>query len=103
MNIYSNGVATIALLIALAAVLYARKSMLEAKKANDIGRLNTLWSFRHHYQQELSDNRLLLSNINSNGSLEDLFLARIEELESKLKPISKEIDDYHLRYFECKA
>ena len=41
--------AVLALLVSALAALYARWSAREAKKANDIGRLNALLALRTHY------------------------------------------------------
>lgn len=57
----------LALLVAGLSALYARWAVNEAKKANDIGRLNSLFALRAHYLQ-LMDHQLKIAEIMPNGS-----------------------------------
>lgn len=85
----------LAILISILAALYARSSAAEAKKANNIGRLNALVALRTHYlalsqyQVELAK---ILSVIPSGAQAA---FESFENLDGKLRQVNAEIDRYH--------
>ncbi len=87
--------AALALLASGLAALYARWSAAEARKANDIGRLNALLSLRTHYlalMQHQVDLAKFLQN--SPGGLQAAQSA-YADLDTKLREVNREIDKQH--------
>lgn len=87
--------AVLALLASGLAVLYARRSAKEAKKSNDIGRLNALLTLRTHYLA-LMQHQFELSKILSH-SPSGLKAVRntYADLDTKLREVNREIDKQH--------
>jgi len=84
-----------AVLIASLAALYARWSAHEAKKANDIGRLNALLALRQHYL-ELINHQAKLAELLENSSSGIIAVREAHaNLDEKLRDVSREIDKYH--------
>lgn len=84
-----------AALISGLAALYARWSAREAKKANDIGRLNALLALRQHYLELMNHQIKLAELLKSSQSGTQAAIEAFENLDSKLRDISNEIDKYH--------
>lgn len=87
--------ASLALLASFLAALYARWSAAEAKKANDIGRLNALLALRTHYlalMQHQTDLAQVLRN--SPGGLKAA-QNTYADLDTRLREVSHEIDKQH--------
>ena len=87
--------AALALLASGLAALYARWSAAEARKANDIGRLNALLALRTHYlalMQHQADMAEVLRH--SPGGLQAAQGA-YADLDTKLREVSGEIDKQH--------
>jgi hypothetical protein len=87
--------AIISVLIAFPAALYARHAANEARRSNDIGRLNSLFSLRIHYLH-LMDNQEKMAEIlcrSESGMMrvQDVYA----DLDSKLREVSAEIKKYH--------
>lgn len=83
-------ISLLALIVSLVAAAYARR-------ANDLGRLNSLLSLRTHYlalmerQVKLAE---LLSNLPSGlKAVQDSY----SEMNTKLREVSHEIDKYHVK------
>lgn len=87
--------AMIAALIAACSALYAHRSAKEAKRANDIGRLNALLSLRQHYLELLRHQEIMakqLEHIPSGlRSVRDTYA----DLDSKMRQVTAELDLFH--------
>ncbi|MDI3275880.1 hypothetical protein [Pseudomonas sp. AL03] len=84
-----------AVLIASLAALYARWSANEAKKANDIGRLNALLALRQHYLELMNHQAKLAELLKTSSSGIQAVRETYGELDTKLRDVSREIDKYH--------
>ncbi|AYC32137.1 hypothetical protein D3880_06950 [Pseudomonas cavernae] len=84
-----------AALIAGLAALYARWSAHEAKKANDIGRLNALLALRQHYLELMNHQVKLAEFLKSSPSGTQAARETYAELDTKLRDVSREIEKYH--------
>jgi hypothetical protein len=84
-----------ATLIAGLAALYARWSACEAKKANDIGRLNALIALRQHYLELMNHQVKLAELFKGSSSGTQAVNETYAELDTKLRNVSHEIDKYH--------
>lgn len=84
-----------AALIASLAALYARWSANEAKKANDIGRLNALLALRQHYLELMNHQAKLAELLKTSPSGSQAVRETYAELDTKLRDVSCEIDKYH--------
>lgn len=91
----SETIAFIAALVAALSALYARWSFKEARKANDIGRMNALLAFRQHYLQLMEHQTKLSSVLKETDSGMQAIRDKNAELDMKLREISKEIENYH--------
>lgn len=60
----SDVISLVAGVIAVVAVVYARKSAKEAERANNMGRLNALLSFRAHYLELMRHQETRLNSLN---------------------------------------
>jgi len=91
----SDVIATIATLIAILSAIFSYRSVIQAKRANDIGRLNALLSFRKHYL-ELMEHQSKLAEVlkGSEGGLERVREA-YADLDSKLREVGEQLDAYH--------
>ena len=90
----SDVIATIAVLVAILSALYARWSVAEAKKANDNGSLNSLFSFKKHYHERLD---LLVKKADLLKGMEAMSKVHEEhaEIDTKLRHVNSEIEKYH--------
>lgn len=82
-------------LIAGLAALYSRWSAREARRANDIGRLNALLALRSHYQAEMNHQSAFIEQMRGVASAVEAARTKSTELDTKLKEVSSEIDKYH--------
>lgn len=90
----SDVVSAISALVAGFSALYARWSVNEASKANDIGRLNALLAIRLHYLELMARQAHLAEQLNGMQGAENAFAA-YAELDTKLGEINKAITQYH--------
>jgi len=86
-----------ALLISALAALYSRRSVREAKNANDMGRLNALLALRSHYLALLEHQARLAEALKNPPSGLQAAQANYAELDSKLREVSREVDTYHAK------
>lgn len=88
-------IAVLALLASGLAAVYSRRSVGEARKANDIGRLNALLALRSHYLELMQHQEKLAQLLN--GSSEGLKAAHsaYADLDSKLGEVNREIEKQH--------
>jgi len=84
-----------AALISGLSALYSRWSAREAKKANDIGRLNALLALRQHYLELMNHQIKLAEFLKSSQSGTQAAIETFEKLDTKLRDVSHEIDKYH--------
>lgn len=96
----SDVIAIVAALVAVLSALYARRSANEAKKANDIGRLNALLSFRTHYLELMRHQAKLADHLrNSDGGMQAV-RDKYSDLDDKLREVSAELDKYHRKVID---
>ncbi|QYJ80479.1 hypothetical protein [Shewanella acanthi] len=95
-------IAIISALVAGLSALYARWSAREARKANDIGRLNSLLAFRQHYLELMAHQEKLAQLMPSSSSGMEACRNAYADLDSKLREINQEISDYHIKVVENK-
>lgn len=97
MPLSAETISIISALVAALSALYARWSVKEARRANDIGRLNSLLAFRQHYLQLLAHEENLAQLLQSSPSgLEDC-RNTYATLDQKLGEINEEITTYHTK------
>lgn len=87
--------AVLALLVSALAALYARWSAREAKKANDIGRLNALLALRTHYLALMDHQVKLAETMRGLPSGLEATQRAYADLDDKLREVNREIDTYH--------
>jgi hypothetical protein len=85
----------LALLISLLSALYARRALNESKKANDIGRLNSLLALRVHYLQLMEHQHKVAELMPSNSKGMQSVRNTYCELDGKLREVNSQIDSYH--------
>ena len=85
----------LAILISILAALYARRSASEAKRANDIGRLNALLALRAHYLAQSQQQVELAKIFSSAPSGRQAAFEAFANLDGKIREVSVEIDIYH--------
>ena len=87
--------AGLALLASAFAALYARSSASEARKANDIGRLNALLALRSHYLSLLQNQAKLAEGLRHLPSGMQAVQDTYADLDTKLREVGREIDKQH--------
>lgn len=87
--------AALALLASGLAALYARWSAAEAKRANDIGRLNALLALRTHYLSLIQHQADLAQVLSNSPSGLQAIQRTYADLDTKLREVSHEIDKQH--------
>lgn len=90
-------IAVIAVLISILSALYARKSVKEASRANDLSRMNALLSFRQHYLELMTHQQDLAQMLQTSPSGLEAVRNTYAELDTKLREVSKEIEGYHAK------
>jgi hypothetical protein len=91
----STVIAILSFLIATLSALYARWSAKEAIKANDIGRMNALLSFRKHYLELMAKQQKMGEILKDVPSGIQAVMDEYAELDKKLREVSIELDKYH--------
>ncbi|AXF84476.1 hypothetical protein DTO96_100184 [Ephemeroptericola cinctiostellae] len=95
-----SSVETIAIFTTLAAplsALYAFWSAKEARKANDVGRLNALLAFRQHYIELIEQQIKLAEVLQTSPSGLEAVQNEHANLDSKLREINQQINSYHYK------
>ncbi len=90
-------ISIISALVAVLSALYARWSVKEARKANDIGRLNSLLAFRQHYLELMVHQEKLAQIMPSSSRGLEACHNAYADLDSKLREINQEISSYHIK------
>ncbi|WP_137718268.1 hypothetical protein [Methylobacillus flagellatus] len=83
--------------------LYSRWAVNEAKKANDIGRLNSLLSFRVHYLDLMRHQEKMADVLKNSASGMQKIREEYADLDAKLREITSELDCYYSRLINHKA
>lgn len=91
----SDVIAGIAALIATLSAIYSCWSAKEAKKANDIGRLNALLSFRKHYLELIRHQEKMAELFGNSDSGMQAVREKHAELDMKLREVCSELEQYH--------
>lgn len=91
----ANSISALALLASALAALYARWSAREARKANDIGRLNALLGLRIHYLALIQHQEKLAELLNHSPSGLQAVQKSYAELDTKLREVNQEIERQH--------
>ncbi|WP_418641350.1 hypothetical protein [Sulfurimonas sp. ST-27] len=86
-----------AILIAILSALYARWSAKEAIKANSIGRMNALLSFRNHYLELMKEQEKMGKILKNSKNGTQAVITKYSELDTKFREVNKELDKYHDR------
>ena len=92
-----------AALIATLSALYSRWSAKEAKKANDIGRLNALLSFRKHYLELMQHQQKMAKVFKTGDSGMQALIKKDADLDSKLREVASELEQYHSKVVNNKV
>ncbi len=75
--------------------LYARWSAAEAKRANNIGRLNALLALRTHYLALMQHQADLAKVLSGSPAGLQAVQNTAADLDTKLREVSREIDKHH--------
>ena len=94
---WESVLALLALLVAIAAALYARRAATEAKNANVLGRLNALLALRLHYLAQMENQGKLMQALDNVQSGRKAAEETCAGLDTKLREVSREIDACHAR------
>jgi peptidoglycan hydrolase CwlO-like protein len=89
-------------LVAILSALYARWSAKEARRANDIGRLNTLLSFQNQYLELMQQQAKIAAVLENSNSGMQAVKNKHAELDSKLREINSELEHYHSKIVKNK-
>ena len=102
MSLSAETISILSALVAALSALYARWSYKEARRANDIGRLNYLLAFRQHYLELMANQKKLAELLKSSQSCLAACQNTYANLDFKLREINQEITNYHEKVVENK-
>lgn len=102
MQLFAETISVISALVAGLSAWYAYRSVKEAHRANDIGRLNSLLAFRQHYLELLTNQEKLAELLKSSPSGLEACRNTYTNLDLKLREINQEITNYHEKVVENK-
>ena len=88
-------IAILSALIATLSTLYARWSAKEAIKANDIGRMNVLLSFREYYLEQMANQEKIGKTLKNSQSGMKAVYDKYAELDEKNREVGIELEKYH--------
>ncbi len=88
-------ISILALLGSSLAALYARWASSEAKKANQLSRLNSLLAFRNHYLELMAHQEKLGKLFKGLEGGTQRVHETYADLDLKLREVSSEIEKYH--------
>lgn len=95
MNYWNLSLTALALLASCLAAMYAGWSAREAKKSNDIGRLNALLALRTHYLALMQYQSELAKIMNNSSAGLEAAKNAYADLDTKLREVNREIDKQH--------
>ncbi len=90
-----EAVSILSFIVAVFSVIFAWRSSLEAKKANDIGRLNSLFAFKEHYLNQLKNLEDKSIFLKESKSAQESIQKEYGEIDLKYRDIKKELEQYH--------
>ena len=93
----SDAIAIVAAIIAFLSAYYARRAINEAKKANELSRMNALLSFRKHYLELMEHQVKMAEVIKTSESGMQAVREKYADLDSKLREIHDELEPYHTK------
>lgn len=88
-------IAALALLVSGLAVFYTWRSNLEAKKANNISRLNALLALEEHYKKLMEFQAKFAKNFRQSQSGFKCAEEEYAKLDGKLREVNREIKKLH--------
>lgn len=86
--------ALVSMLIAMLSVIYARRSVNQARHANDIGRLNALLALRTHYLELMARQAELAKELQGTSG-ENKANNAYADLDTELREVNQTIRRYH--------
>ncbi|MER2491268.1 hypothetical protein [Catenovulum sediminis] len=95
-------VSIIALVAGSLSALYARWSANQAKRANDIGRLNALLAMKEHYLKLIEHQYKLAETLPSSSSGMQAVREKVADLDTSLREVNDQITSYHDRVVQNK-
>ncbi|CAH6898368.1 conserved hypothetical protein [Vibrio chagasii] len=98
----SSVVSILAMIAACLSALYARWSANQAKRANDIGRLNALLAMKEHYLKLIEHQYKIADTLQSSSNGMQSVRDRVGELDGKLREVNEQISCYHVKVIENK-
>ena len=98
----SIAIPVLALIAAFLSALYSRWSASQAKRANDIGRLNALLALRVHYTQLIENQYQHAKVLQGNSSGMHAIQISVADMDIKLREVNEQINNYHNKVVENK-
>lgn len=95
-------ISIISAVIAVLSAIFAGWTIKEAKKGNDLARLNSLLSFRTHYLQLMEHQHKLAELMPPQSSGMQSIRDTYADLDSKLREINTQIELYHNKIVDNK-
>lgn len=96
----SDAIAVVSAIVAFLSAYYARHTINEAKKANELSRMNALLSFRKHYLELMEHQTKMAEVLKTSDSGMQAVREKYADLDSKLREIHKELEPYHSKVVE---
>ncbi|MGL5499184.1 MAG: hypothetical protein ACRDCQ_19785 [Aeromonas sobria] len=93
----SDVISLVAVAISIVAGVYTRKSAKEAERANNMGRINALLSSRAHYLELMQNQEQMAEVLRYSPSGMEAIRARHADLDSKLRQVTAELEQYYAR------
>lgn len=91
----SDYISVISLVVAVLAWLASKKSAQEAKKANDIGRMNALLALQMHYKGRIQHQEAIRASMKGQPSFEQAVRDTVGELDDKSREVEAAIQKMH--------
>ncbi|WP_288635342.1 hypothetical protein [Pseudoalteromonas sp. UBA6610] len=95
-------VSIIALIVGALSALYARWSANQAKRANDIGRLNALLAMKEHYLKLIEHQYKLAETLQTSSNGMQAVREKVADLDTSLREVNDQITLYHVRIVKDK-
>lgn len=95
MSYWNLSLTALALLASCLAAMFAGWSAREAKKSNDIGRLNALLALRTHYLALMQHQSEFAKIMNNQSAGLEAAMKAYADLDKKLGEVNREIDKQH--------
>lgn len=95
-------ISIISAVVAVFSAMFAGWTIKEAKKGNDLARLNSLLSFRSHYLQLMEHQHKLAELMPSNSMGMQSIRDTYADLDTKLREVNAQIELYHNKLIKNK-